>query len=102
MIREFYQAFFIENGEFDMKDPAQVLQVALKSGLSQSLAQKCLEASQTDEIKAALKASSVKAVELGAFGVPTTFVYSSTKDEPTMFFGCDRNEYIADALGYRK
>lgn len=44
-------------------------------------------------IKDALKATTEEAVERGAFGAPTWFVYSD--EETRMFFGSDRFEMLA-------
>lgn len=98
-VRTFYRAFFTEGSEIDFRNAAQILQFALTSGLSESLARDCLELSQSESTNRSLEENIQQALQLGAFGVPSTVVYSSGEhSQPELFWGSDRNEFVAPLL----
>ena len=98
IVRTAFQQFFIENGNFEMSDKAQILEIADKAGLRKDLVEDCLEKIKSDEVKNKLKTNTQRAVDLGAFGLPSTFVYLKDNENPMLFWGCDRNQYIAPLL----
>ncbi len=55
---------------------------------------------QSDEVKQGLIANTARAVERGAFGIPTMFVGSkgASEDKYEMFFGKERLDQIEEAL----
>ena len=73
----------------DLTDPEALGEVAAKAGFD---AQDLFSRAQTDAIKEKVKDATARAVERGAFGIPTMFV----GDE--MFFGKERLAQIEDEL----
>ena len=73
----------------DIGDPEVLTRLLEKAGVE---AGRVLKRCEEPEIKEALKANTVEAVERGAFGAPTLFV----GDE--MFFGNDRLDFVEEAL----
>lgn len=95
-----YRSFFTEGSEYDLKDHEQIVQLALKGGIKEDIARKVVGEIETEKVKDMLKANCERAVDLGAFGVPCTFVFMAGEDEPPeVFWGSDRNAYIAPLLG---
>jgi 2-hydroxychromene-2-carboxylate isomerase len=82
--RALFEAMWIQ--EKVLGDEAVLGKIAANAGLS-------LEAIEDPAIKDELKAITGEAVDRGAFGAPTFFVGDQ------MFFGNDRFEFIADAIG---
>jgi 2-hydroxychromene-2-carboxylate isomerase len=82
--RALFEAMWIQ--ERVLGDEAVLGKIAANAGLS-------LEAIEDPAIKDELKAITGEAVDRGAFGAPTFFVGDQ------MFFGNDRFEFIADAIG---
>ena len=76
--------------EKNVGDPGVLAGVLADAGLD---AEKILATSQEDDVKTELRANTSKAVERGAFGIPTFYV----GDE--MFFGKDRLDQVIEALG---
>lgn len=78
----------------DLSDPA-ALGAAIGAGGFD--AQDLLERAQSDEVKQGLIANTDRAVDRGAFGIPTMFV--GPREGPTeMFFGKERLGQIEEAL----
>lgn len=82
-----YPAFWRDGA--DLGDPERIVSVAEGVGLDGAA---LLAASDTPEVKDALRATTDEAVERGAFGAPTFFV----GDE--MFFGADRLSFAEREL----
>jgi 2-hydroxychromene-2-carboxylate isomerase len=74
----------------DLGSPDVIAEVLDAAGLK---GREIVDASQADDIKAALRATTEEAVDRGVFGAPTFFV----GDE--MFFGNDRMDAVEEALG---
>ena len=99
--------------------PSLHLVLSRQAGVDERLAQHCLAASSTDVVKEALRATTDRAVALGAFGAPTMFMTTSgadgslppldfpvdvngaagTTSHGELFFGSDRIEQIAALYG---
>ncbi|AWW75176.1 disulfide bond formation protein DsbA [Erythrobacter sp. KY5] len=78
----------------DITDPQALGAAVAAAGFD---AQDLFERAQTDEVKQGLVANTDRAVERGAFGIPTLFV--GPKDGPQeMFFGKERLDQIEDEL----
>jgi 2-hydroxychromene-2-carboxylate isomerase len=83
-----FEAVWVE--QKNMADPEVITQVLEKAGFE---AKPIIEATGQPEIKQALIDATNEAVERGVFGAPTMFVGKE------MFFGQDRLEWVARALG---
>ncbi|MBD2841404.1 2-hydroxychromene-2-carboxylate isomerase [Erythrobacter rubeus] len=81
----------------DIADPEALGAVIADAGFD---AQDLFARSQTDEVKQGLVASTDKAVERGAFGIPTMFVGTKGAEESSyeMFFGKERLGQIEEEL----
>ena len=73
----------------DMGDVAEIAKVLDGAGLD---GKALLESGNTAEMKDKLKAATAKAVEIGAFGVPTFVV------DGEMYFGVDNLHFVEDIL----
>ena len=78
----------------DVSDPEAIGAAVAAAGFD---ARDLFARAQSEEVKQALFANTEKAVERGAFGIPTVFV--GPKGGPTeMFFGKERLDQIEDAI----
>lgn len=94
--REFYKVVFTDHTEVG-KLPFQEL--AEKAGVSQDIAAKCMKEMQSKSVEERLDKNCDDALSFGAFGAPTTVAH--LPNGPAMFFGCDRIELLAQALGQK-
>lgn len=76
--------------EQDLSDESVLADIVTDAGLS---ADEMLQKIATDDIKDELKANTAEAISRGAFGAPTFFVGEE------MFFGNDRLDFVAEAIG---
>ena len=74
----------------DLSDESVLAGIITNAGLS---ADEMLQKIAADDIKDELKANTAEAIDRGAFGAPTFFVGEE------MFFGNDRLEFVAEAIG---
>ncbi|MBV7266697.1 2-hydroxychromene-2-carboxylate isomerase [Erythrobacter ani] len=81
----------------DIADPEALGEVIAAAGFD---AADLFARSQTDEVKQGLAANTDKAVERGAFGIPTMFVGKNGADEASyeMFFGKERLGQVEEEL----
>ena len=81
----------------DVLDPAALGQAVADAGFD---AKELFERSQTDAVKQGLAGNTDRAVERGAFGIPTMFVGSTgaPADSYEMFFGKERLGQIEEEL----
>lgn len=87
LLRTIFKALWID--ALNLNDPELTARTLMAGGFDPAAVQAL---AADDETKAALKAVTQEAVQLGVFGAPTTFV----GDE--MFFGQDRMDMIRDEL----
>ena len=73
----------------DMGDPETIAKVLVPAGFE---ADWFMARTSDQAVKDTLIGNTAEAVERGAFGAPTFFVGE------TMFFGCDRFDYVGEAL----
>ncbi|WP_397449295.1 2-hydroxychromene-2-carboxylate isomerase [Pseudomonas sp. NA-150] len=76
--------------EVNLNDPQLIGRTLIKAGFA---IDEIMALSNDPEVKAQLRATTDEALERGVFGAPTMFV----GDE--MFFGQDRLDFVAEALG---
>ena len=81
----------------DVLDPQSLGEAVARAGFD---AQDLFARSQTDEVKQGLAANTDRAVERGAFGIPTMFVGTKGADEDSyeMFFGKERLAQVEEEL----
>lgn len=72
-----------------LNDPATVAAVLAQSGFDPN---KVLALTADEEVKAALKDNTEKAVQRGVFGAPSMFI------DNQLFFGQDRLDFVLEAL----
>jgi 2-hydroxychromene-2-carboxylate isomerase len=89
-VRTVFEATFVHGR--NMSDPAIAAAALREAGLD---ADAYLKGAERDDVKARLAQNTSRAVERGAFGVPTFFVGDD------MFFGQDRLEFVREALQAR-
>lgn len=82
-----FQALWVEGRSLD--DPATVASVLTQHGFDP---QAVLVLTADEEVKAALKDNTEKAVKRGVFGAPSMFV------DNQLFFGQDRLDFVTEAL----
>lgn len=83
-----FKALWVEGRSLD--EPATVAAVLTRNGFDPN---EVLALTTDEEVKAALKANTEKAVQRGVFGAPSMFV------DNQLFFGQDRLEFVREALG---
>ncbi|KGL75158.1 Glutathione S-transferase kappa 1, partial [Tinamus guttatus] len=81
----------------DINQPASILSVAARTGLSSEQAQKLLEMVSSPAVKNRLRATTDDAMKYGAFGMPA--IVAHFNEEQHLFFGCDRIELLASIIG---
>lgn len=81
----------------DITDPETLMRAVADAGFD---ADDLAERAQTDAVKQGLVDNTARAVERGAFGIPTMFVGTRGEDESKaeMFFGKERLDQIGDEL----
>ncbi|MNV07220.1 2-hydroxychromene-2-carboxylate isomerase [compost metagenome] len=82
-----FKALWIEGRSLD--DPATVAAVLTQNGFDPN---EVLALTADEEVKAALKDNTEKAVQRGVFGAPSMFV------DDQLFFGQDRLDFVLEAL----
>lgn len=82
-----FTALWVEGRSLD--DPATVATVLTQNGFD---ANEVLALTADEEVKAALKDNTEKAVQRGVFGAPSMFV------DNQLFFGQDRLDFVVEAL----
>lgn len=82
-----FKALWVDGRSLD--DPATVAAVLTENGFDP---EEVLALTADEEVKAALKANTDKAVQRGVFGAPSMFV------DDQLFFGQDRLEFVREAL----
>lgn len=87
-LRATFDALWVESQ--NLNDPAIAAEVLAAAGFEPS---EVMGWANEDGVKAALRATTDEAIARGVFGAPTMFVGE------TMFFGQDRLEFVAEALG---
>lgn len=90
--------------DLNISDPHFLMQCCLSAGLAKSEAECYLQQTSQLHVKEELKSNTAMAVQRGAFGTPSLFVFkegaTSWNDAPAyMFFGSDRFEQLAHLLG---
>lgn len=83
-----FHALWVEGRSLD--DPATVAAVLTQKGFDPN---EVLALTADEEVKAALKDNTEKAVQRGVFGAPSMFIGNQ------LFFGQDRLDFVAEALG---
>ncbi len=90
LIASLMRACWVEDRDPD--DDEVLRECAKRAGADEAL----VEATRTDDAKAALRASTTEAIERGVFGVPTFIV------DDQLFWGQDRLDFVERALdGWR-
>ncbi|VVM93643.1 2-hydroxychromene-2-carboxylate isomerase [Pseudomonas fluorescens] len=82
-----FKALWVEGRSLD--DPATVASVLAQNGFD---ANEVLALTADDDVKAALKDNTDKAVQRGVFGAPSMFI------DNQLFFGQDRLDFVIEAL----
>ncbi|RON48262.1 2-hydroxychromene-2-carboxylate isomerase [Pseudomonas frederiksbergensis] len=82
-----FTALWVEGRSLD--DPATVAAVLTQNGFDPN---EVLALTADEEVKAALKANTEKAVKRGVFGAPSMFI------DNRLFFGQDRLDFVVEAL----
>lgn len=82
-----FTALWVEGRSLD--DPATVAAVLMQNGFDPN---EVLALTADDEVKAALKDNTEKAVKRGVFGAPSMFI------DNQLFFGQDRLDFVVEAL----
>ncbi|MGZ7459844.1 2-hydroxychromene-2-carboxylate isomerase [Pseudomonas sp. Ma2-10] len=82
-----FHALWVEGRHLD--DPATVASVLIQNGFDPD---EVLALTADEEVKAALKDNTAKAVQRGVFGAPSLFV------DNQLFFGQDRLDFVLEAL----
>ncbi|MFL1526039.1 2-hydroxychromene-2-carboxylate isomerase [Pseudomonas sp. O230] len=82
-----FKALWVEGRSLD--DPATVVSVLTQNGFDPN---EVLALTADDDVKAALKNNTEKAVQRGVFGAPSMFI------DNQLFFGQDRLDFVIEAL----
>lgn len=82
-----FKALWVEGRSLD--DPATVASVLTQNGFDPN---EVLDLTADDDVKAALKDNTEKAVQRGVFGAPSMFI------DNQLFFGQDRLDFVIEAL----
>ena len=85
--------------DMDIGKDASLALVGRRAGLGEEEALDCIEAMETEEVKALLKETTSEAVREGAFGLPYLVFHKRRNEGVETFFGSDRFELIASVLG---
>ncbi|CAH3023133.1 unnamed protein product [Porites evermanni] len=93
--REFWMRAWSRDEDITQRE--SLLEVCKKVGLNDNDTQSLLSRIGDQEIKDQLKATTQKAIDLGAFGAP--LIVAHVDGQPHMFFGSDRFLLLAHLLG---
>lgn len=93
-------ARYWEKGEaWNDTEEELVATLTTEAGLDAADVAKAAADANTDAVKDALKTATADVVERGAFGFPALFVREDGEGDEEMYFGADRLEVMAHALG---
>ncbi|XP_044152148.1 glutathione S-transferase kappa 1-like [Bufo gargarizans] len=81
----------------DITEPDSILQAGKKAGIPEDQAKNILSTIASPEVKNKLKETTEKALQYGAFGMPS--IVAHINEKPELFFGSDRFELLAHRLG---
>lgn len=95
--REFWMRAWSRDEDITQRE--SLLEVCKKVGLNDNDTQSLLSRIGDQEIKDQLKATTQKAIDLGAFGAP--LIVAHVDGQPHMFFGSDRFLLLAHLLGVK-
>ncbi|XP_030309747.1 glutathione S-transferase kappa 1 [Calypte anna] len=93
--REFWTRFWSQHQ--DISEPESIVAVSGLAGLSSEVTQELLEMISTPAVKNRLKETTEKAINYGAFGMPSFVAHFN--GEPHLFFGSDRIELLGSIIG---
>ena len=85
--------------DMDIAKDVSLALLGRRAGLSEDEAVDCVEAMETEEVKALLKATTEEAVREGAYGLPYLVFHKRRNEGVETFFGSDRFELIANVMG---
>ncbi len=92
-------ARYWEKGEAWNDTEEELVATLEAAGIDAAKVANVAERANTEAVKEALKAATADVVERGAFGFPALFVREGGEGDEEMYFGADRIEILAHALG---